>query len=275
MVVKQEIAKEGILPGSIYLASSYKFSFRHGFQRLQDGSAGKFPHTEKAPVAALALHWIVTFILILAAVFATTSGGVNGSYNYVPGWALLLTGYTYCLDVVYFSCIGVGMLYLRLWPGSKWRYKSPIPHLVGVACAVLFTATNVFPLICIWIPDPEHGYLALAEDVIVWFASQTFVISVIGASFIYWLGFRLFLEQQKKRKGVVLDIVRQPLFKADRNGRDLIQAYEIIKLEWTAYDSESTENGKSGVTNTELGVLDGSESQPRDWRTSVVTQTTA
>ena len=215
----------------------------------------------------------MTLVLILAVVFGTTAGG-SADFNYVPGYSLLLTAYAFCVDVFYFSLIGIGMLYLRLWPGSNWRYKSPVPHPVGVACAVVFTATNLFPLICIWIPTSTEPFLALSEGIIPWWASQTFVLCVIAASLLYWFGFRLYLDQMKKRRGLVLDIIRQPLFMSDRNTRDLIQAYEIIRLDWTAYDSKSSETDASGVTTTELDGLDEGGHR-RDWRTSTVTHTTA
>ncbi|KAK4175297.1 putative high-affinity methionine permease [Triangularia setosa] len=249
--VKQEVAKEGVLPGSIYLASSYEFTFRHGFRRIPDHQAGGFLHTEKSPAAALGLHWTVTSILILAAMLSTDSV----IFSHLPGYSLLLMAYAYGLDVIWFSCIGVGMLYLRLWPGSKWRYKSPIPHVVGVIAAVIFTATNIVPLVTIWVYDPAQRYIAHSSDRVGWFAPQMTAMVVLVAAGLYWVGFRIWLWQKRVREGVVWEVVRTPIFWAGAQGQgrvqqqggtqaqqpQLVQIYEIIRFKWRVWTGDEEE----------------------------------
>ena len=296
--VKQEVAKEGILPFSLYFASSYSFSMRPGrgvgFRRLPSTSReGHELHSSRAPAAALGLHWVVTVVLILAVVFGTSTAstggtGEGGGFDHVPAYYLLLTAYAYGLDVFWFSVIGVGMLYLRLWPGSRWRYKSPVPHVVGVTAAVLFTVTNVFPLICIWVADPAERYLSKSKGVVPWFASATTAFCVLAGSGLYWVGFRFYLYQRRTRGGVELEVIRNPIFWRDPNSisashassssifglgskdggaaergqgaaGELVQIYEIIRLRWRAYSKKYESRRVSTVSTvsraTEMTVV--------------------
>ncbi|KAM7186212.1 high-affinity methionine permease [Naviculisporaceae sp. PSN 640] len=263
--VKQEVAKEGVLPFSLFFASSYTFSLKpgqnFGFRRLPPGSrAGYQMHSSRAPAAALGLHWTVTCILIVAVVFGTDKKG--DGFDHVPAYYLFVTAYAYGLDIIWFSVIGMAMLCLRLWPGSRWRHKSPIPHWIGTTAALLFTVTNMFPLVCIWVADPAEKYLAKSEGVVPWFASQTTALCVVAASALYWVGFRFYLYQKRSKDGQELEVIRSPVFlrvtgsaaadnwsifgfgskkrkpaaagleTGEEASGELVQIYEIVQLKW-------------------------------------------
>jgi len=242
--VKQEVAKEGVLPFSLYLASSYEFSFRHGFQRLPAHAAGHQLHTKKAPAAALALHWTVTTVLILAAVLGTAAANgattEEGTFNHLPGYSLLVMAYTYGLDLIWFCVIGLAMLWLRLWPGGNWREISQVPHWLGVAAAVIFTATNVVPLVAIWVPDAEQPFMARTDGKVPWYASQTMAVSILAAAGLYWVVFKGYLWQRRERYGEVLSVTRRPVFWAAEAGqRGLVLLYEIIWVRWVDWVPEA------------------------------------
>lgn len=249
--VKQEVAKEGVLPFSLFFASSYTFSFKpgknFGFRRLPPGSrAGYQLHSSRAPAAALGLHWIVTCVLIIAVVFGTAHASLptEDGFDPVPAYYLFVTAYAYGLDVIWFSVIGIAMLYLRLWPGSRWRYKSPIPHWIGTAAAFLFTITNVFPLVCIWVADPAEKYLAKSEGVVPWFASQTTALCVVVVSALYWVGFRFYLYQRRVKGGVALEVVRSPVFWRDPNS---------VSADSSSIFGFGRRKGKGAASKMELG----------------------
>ncbi|KAJ4307254.1 hypothetical protein N0V88_000635 [Collariella sp. IMI 366227] len=202
--VKQEIAKEGVLPGSLYLAASYDFSFRHRFffSRLPDHAGAHHLHTEKAPVAALGLHWVVTTIFILGAVLGTgKEKATEETIGHTPGSSILLMAYAYGFVIFWFAVIGFGMMYLRLWPGSKWRTKSRVPHLLGAVAAVVFTAAVATPLVTIWVRDPVQKFIVRSSDKVQWFAGQTMAVAVLGAAVLYWVGFRFYLWQREASGG--------------------------------------------------------------------------
>ena len=248
--VKQEVAKEGIFPFSKYFAASYEFSFRRGFRRLPSHTVHGFLHTEKSPAAALALHWTVTSVLILAAVLGTGHNEPAGTFSHLPGYSLLLMAYAYGLDVIWFTCIGAGMLYLLFRHGSEWRRDSPFPHIVAIIAAVVFTAVNTVPLVTIWIYDPVHKYIAHSDEKVAWFAPQTTSMAVMAVAFVYWVGFRTYLSRQRTRHGLVWEVIRIPIFwkapQAEVQGGDqrLVQIYEIIRLKWTAWAKAEQQQGE-------------------------------
>ncbi|KAI7053374.1 hypothetical protein KC352_g45191, partial [Hortaea werneckii] len=61
--VKQEIAKEGILPFSLYIASSYTTPYGI-WQKYVKGRKYPGRYYEQAPTAAFALHWFTSVLLI-------------------------------------------------------------------------------------------------------------------------------------------------------------------------------------------------------------------
>ncbi|GAB1312831.1 hypothetical protein MFIFM68171_03041 [Madurella fahalii] len=266
--VKQEVAKEGVLPFSLQLASSYSFTLRHGFRRLPPHAGGRHLHTQKAPAAALALHWTVTTVLILGAVFGTAAqqASPDATFSYRPGYSLLLTAYAYGLDTMWFTCIGAAMLYLRLRPGSTWRHKSPVPHALGVVAAGCFTLTNAVPLVAIWVRDPMQEFIAHSDGKIPWFASQVMAVAVLGAAGAYWVGLRFYLWQRRVRHGLTMDVARSPVFwggEAGQQSQGLVQIYEIIRLQWRVWvPPEGKQKGGDEVLEAAGG---SGENQVREW----------
>ncbi len=277
--VKQEVAKEGVLPFSLYLASGYEFSLRHGFRRLPAHAAGHSLHTKKAPAAALALHWTVTTVLILAAVLGTAAANgattEEGTFSHLPGYSLLVTASTYGLDMIWFCVIGFAMLWLRLWPGREWREISVVPHWLGVVAAVVFTATNVVPLVTIWVPDAAQPFMARTDSKVPWYASQTMAVSIVAAAGLYWLVFKGYLWQRRQRYGQVRTVTRHPVFLAAEAGqRGLVLLYEIISVRWTDWVPEQ-ENVRPVLEMRESRVMDGSQpggGEGQDWRQSTLRQ---
>ncbi|KAK5654594.1 hypothetical protein OQA88_7224 [Cercophora sp. LCS_1] len=227
--VKQEIAKEGILPFSLFFASSYSFSFANGFRRLPPSRSS---YHERAPAAALALHWVVTSIVILATVLGTVQ--LSSTRFHLPAYYLGISAFAYGLDIIWFSVMGIGVLLLRLWPGSKWRQKSPVPHVVGIVAAATFGGTTAFPLIAIWIRDPGAKFMSNTSDSVTWYAPQTYGIAVLVFGFMYWLCFRFYIYQRRMKGGESLEIIRIPIFWRNPAG-ELLQLYEIVKVRWTRY----------------------------------------
>ncbi len=272
--VKQEVAKEGVFPFSRYLAASYEFSWSRGFRRLPAHAASHQLYTQKAPAATLALHWTVTTIMILAAMLGTASSA-SSLFSPLPGYSLLLTANAYGLDMLPFTLVGIAMLRLRLWPGSKWRYKSPVPHALGVLAAVVFTATNAFPLIAIWVPpEAVQPFIARSDGKVRWFAGQTMAVTVLVAGAVYWAGLRFYLWQMRARLGKEFKVSRSPVFLPVQGPPGaqptLVLLYEIITFRWRKYVREDRGKGQ-GVEERELGVMDGSQgSDGRDWRASVL-----
>lgn len=118
--VKQEIAKEGILPWSLFFAtgrttplSRLKARFRRRGQISQIETGGESPSPlEQSPMAALGLHWLSS--LVLLAVTAKLS--VDAQY------AFLISLYSYVMVVLVAFCTTTGLLYCKYlrkdWEGE-------------------------------------------------------------------------------------------------------------------------------------------------------------
>src|SRR6266511_2921199 len=85
--VKQEIAKEGILPFSKFFARNI------GFRREPKSESET---SEATPVGALTLHWIFSLLLILGSFKETP----DQSYN------LFVNLYSFTIDALFGFCVG-------------------------------------------------------------------------------------------------------------------------------------------------------------------------
>lgn len=224
--VKQEIAKEGVLPYSLFFAESYGVSLNNCFGRRSQNKSNSFDH-EKTPAATLALHWVLTNIFVIAPVLAIQPV----PYSTTAAYAYIQTAFVYNTDVVYFTAIAGGLLYLRFTPSVHWAAKSQLKRpWVSIGAASIFFAAALFPVICIWIPDPANKKASRTSNIVPWWAGQTLAVSLLAFSFLYWVVFRLYIHIQSVRDGKTLHIKREPIFKHEATG--LIQIYEIVTLQW-------------------------------------------
>jgi amino acid transporter len=94
--VKQEIAKEGILPYSLFFATGHTTPLAWIKSRLNRPQYNRDSHIsmhvnledhlEKSPMAALALHWVTSIVLVLVTVHMKPSEQysiLTGLYSYV------------------------------------------------------------------------------------------------------------------------------------------------------------------------------------------------
>lgn len=112
--VKQELAKEGILPFSRFFASDWPFN---------------------APSGAIFLHWLFSVILIVGLNLPELYTFVTNIFVYTGNWIKLL--------------LGVGLLYLRYKPTSGWAeqrttFSSYTPMTVFWIVSLLYSLSAPF-----------------------------------------------------------------------------------------------------------------------------------
>ena len=102
--VKQEIAKEGILPWSLTFATSHTTPWAWLKQRLSNQSAAQKhnEHHEEAPIAALGLHWLTSVFLIAVTSMLTPR----------ESYVVLITLYSYVVVVGFGFVVSGAQLYL-------------------------------------------------------------------------------------------------------------------------------------------------------------------
>jgi amino acid transporter len=216
--VKQEIAKQAILPWSLRLASgSDSLLSRITTSNRQPAINDINHHLEQVPIAATFLHWGFEIILVL--LFGIP---VKPSTSYRA-----LT-YLYTFSVVgvlgFFTVLGLLSLKMDSWirggKGRRWHEKvgwrpwlDPLPTLV--ACAALG-----FILFATFAP------LSTPEDVLPdWFGPLTgWAVTLLGV--VWWLGLRFI---QWKGRWELL-VRRVPYIEIDHQGEP-IQKAEFVEHE--------------------------------------------
>ncbi|KAK3372962.1 amino acid permease-domain-containing protein [Lasiosphaeria ovina] len=174
--VKQEIAKEGILPKSLFFAPSKDSLLSRLFTRNP-------ADREQEPIAATALHLMFEIILVLSVGLSLAPGEAYNTLTYL---------YTYVITGILGFLAVVGLLYLKVDAGLKpqtgcrWNQKreyrpmlDPLPCIVAVISLglVLFGA---FAKTSVVVTDAQPGWLKPAVRWCRW-----------SLEVIWWLGIEL------------------------------------------------------------------------------------
>lgn len=234
--VKQEIAKEGILPFAKFFGES-----------LGDSDEPNF-RSEPIPVGALLLHWFVAVLLILVTWPA-------GSSSYT----ILIDVYSYTIDAFFSTAIGIGMLYLRFTrtsSGGRWRDKSSSNHIISIISAVVTVVANAFPIISSWFPlsgsqQPISSAVSMVANTFKfppgwqtqisypWYVTATVAWSALACSVVYWLVFRFVPPRFGRRRGMAFVVEREP-FMHTENGYH-VQYHEIVTFSWVTEQRRSVD----------------------------------
>lgn len=267
--VKQEIAKEGILPYPHFFAQNTDLSLgrllawlraKGLFARLLQKS-WLLPehHSEKTPVGAFVLHFLSCLILI----FATWGMRPDAAYE------LLTTLSVYVINCFFGFWVGLGILILR-WKGppeteevgagggkdeevrqktapkpswSKLTGRRINPYL-SVFCASFFTLCNAWPVITTWIP-PAMRTMQGATD---WYLIPTVAWAVIALGVAWYLGFLAVAGRRERKQHEVFVVEKKPEFESDgrqgggegTNGDEgLVLIHETTYLSWVGKETLS------------------------------------
>ena len=225
--VKQEIAKEGIVPYPKFFAEN---SDLIGYLAKRRGVISSF--SEPTPNGALLLHWVFTVLLI----FATwPQDRATDSY------AIIVSIYSYTVHAFIFFVLAFGLLCLRLYtPSSKtpWRRKSTFSHPLSIISAAILALATAFPLIVYWIPPSSSSSDTAIdkeiEEALIssypWYSTPVISWSLLGFAVVYWACFRYVLPQFGNRKGKELIAERRPFLRMEHGY--YIQWHEVVDFHW-------------------------------------------
>ncbi|KAI9860210.1 MAG: hypothetical protein M1813_006320 [Trichoglossum hirsutum] len=221
--VKQEIAKEGILPWSLLFAtgnntlfarlSSYFYS-----RPYQTAVSDIDDHLEQAPIAATALHWAFEVILVLV---------VGLSLPPFQAYSFLTYLYTFTIVGVLGLLTVGGLLYLKLdsliagGNGRNWKAKVAWKPWLDPLPVVLATAALGFLLFSAFAPPSVSQKGSLK-----WWVGPTvgWLIGTFGV--IWWLGLQ-FIQWRGRWE---LSTRRVPYIEIDEEGNP-IQKAELVEHE--------------------------------------------
>jgi amino acid transporter len=229
--VKQEIAKEGILPWPKFFAQNYDLSLGRILLWVQNKKSinkrlsfwlrtkwlAPENFQEKTPVGAMILHLVTCFILIVG----TWSTTAYQTYNLVTG-----TG-VYVINAFFGSMLAIGILYLRMRRSAEWSKKSTrIPPIISLTAASLYLILNLFPVAANWIPPAT-----VLPGSLTWYLIPMISFITLGAGAIWWLGFFIVARRKDKETNTVLTVSKVPEFAEEPPHSGLyVQTHETVYI---------------------------------------------
>ncbi|KAJ3530914.1 hypothetical protein NM208_g9108 [Fusarium decemcellulare] len=255
--VKQEIAKEGIIPYAKFFAQDGDMSLGRLLNWFKN--KGMFSsllnsrwlspedHRERTPVGAFILHLSSCFVLI----FATWGMSNDDAYT------LLTRLSAYTINCFFGVFLGLGILILRFRgppktdkdevhnpaaPPPTWRQLTG-PHfnpVLSVISASVFVVGGLWPIVTTWI-EPTRKITQTLK----WYLVPTISWAVIGFGIIWFVGFVAFAWRRKQKRNEVFVVEKKPEFesadgfsdtgeKAGRGSGGYVLVHETVYLSWVA-----------------------------------------
>ncbi|KAG9659277.1 hypothetical protein KCU64_g3957, partial [Aureobasidium melanogenum] len=230
--VKQEIAKEGILPWHRYIAKSYNVTAEIS-RRFPPWSKEKDKPNDSTsaptPAVALMMHFFFATILILS---------VSGVENPQDRYVFLSNLYSYVINAFFAVCLAVGILLMRLTPPLKkllawhesdqsppetWSSISSMNQWVSITAALLMATSNAFPLVASWTNKGLSSSNGIPSRLV-----PGLGVGLLGLGATWWLCFSKILARGRTRK-----VTRKPMFTESPQDPDHPEMIcEIITSQW-------------------------------------------
>ena len=221
LIVKQELAKEGVLPFSRFFLKSVITPWARLEQRFWLSKQPRY-QPERSPTPALFLHWLFSVILI-----AATSGELPST-----AYTVLVSMYSYLIVILVGFFVSSGLLYLRFFSERKtWTINAGFKPWGGPTAAIIFTASCAFLIAAIFVPPSSDSAFAKANTGVYWYIVPTVSLCSLALGYLYYLIFRyVYPPLFKKDKVFVVD--REAVI-VHENG-EYAQALEIVDFSWEA-----------------------------------------
>ncbi|KAF2685996.1 amino acid transporter [Lentithecium fluviatile CBS 122367] len=245
--VKQEIAKEGILPWAKFFGQSKNLSFGRflsWIQKDRDSMIGRNfywllkrswmdprEHSQETPFGALFLHWAFTILMI----------AVTSNLKPTDAYTLLVDMYTYTIVSIFGFIVAVGMLRLRFSRGKRWQTKSPFRPAFSILSAFIFALGSGYPIIASWVP-PSKEYTKKTQLAVDWFTTPVVAWSFLGLGVAWYQAFKIYAWRRARTGGVEFQVQKVPEFDRDPppDGPP-VQVHETVFLAWVAKENNSVD----------------------------------
>ncbi|KAH6680931.1 amino acid permease-domain-containing protein [Halenospora varia] len=237
--VKQEIAKEGILPYSLFFANGYTtpwarirerfFPARRTRPVMPTSSSATLPRDvqedeeirtlEQTPMAALALHWVTSVALI----------AFTAKMDPTRAYFVIVGIYIYAVRLLVGVFVSGGLLILKLTPSRNWKDEANIKLWSDPLHIVLFFVTDLFLLGAAFVKPGDGSPWSYKNAHVQWFIAPTIGLSTLIWGVIWYWG----LHGVMLKKVKTLIVTRRVLAVKDRDvPGQWIQKGEIVTHEW-------------------------------------------
>ncbi|KAK3721139.1 hypothetical protein LTR37_003429 [Vermiconidia calcicola] len=218
--VKQEIAKEGILPWSLYIASAYRTPY--GLMKSMISRSKLLDEeVEQAPTLAFGLHWLTSVFLI-----AVTAPITDPRRSY----SVLVSLYTYTIVTVLGCWVSFGLLLTKARKSNwHWQQRRRYRPWLSPAHAIIYFAATAFMLVATFIPPQRGSPFHESVSGLPWY-----VVPLIGITAPLW-GLLWFwgLLMHQWRIGRQLVVRREAYWAPDPDfTHEYVQLAEIVDHTW-------------------------------------------
>ncbi|KAK4208073.1 amino acid/polyamine transporter I [Rhypophila decipiens] len=220
--VKQEIAKEGILPWSMLLAKSH----RTVLAWWQSRGYGKRDTLEQSPMGALLLH-LGTSVLLIA---------VTAMLKPSIAYSVLVTLYSYVIIVLNGFFTSAGLLYLKLnKQGRDWSNPNFNPPYGAVYAGIYFLTCGFMLFAALGKPEDSSPFSS-AQSGIQWYLLPAIGLSVPLWGVLWYGGLRLkmwWIDRELVVERVPrVDPDESPRNPHDNTERQYVMTSEDISSNW-------------------------------------------
>jgi hypothetical protein len=230
--VKQEIAKEGILPQTKNLSfgrfltriesDKHTFIKKNFHWLLKQPWMNPKEHSQETPFGALFLHWVFTVVMILVTIHLDPTSA----------YTVLVNLYSYTIVAVFGFAIAIGMLRLRLSSRWRWKEKSHFNAYASIISALIFAIGSAYPIIASWVP-PNGNYANHTTFIVPWFTTPTVAWSIMGFGLAWYVGFNFYAARRARNQGLVFQVEKKPVIENDPEPHGPpVQIHETVYLAW-------------------------------------------
>lgn len=216
--VKQEIAKEGILPFSLFFATSHTtpYAWLKARWRKRSTSETDAVQLEQTPMAALGLHWAMSVILV----------GLTAMLPSATAYTVLVELYSYVVRILVPLVVSGGLLYLKFRRSMDWSSRANFQPWMSPSYAILYFLTLAFLAVVLFVKSPASSPFTDDAGHVKWFIVPSIGISALAWGLIWFLGLKSVLWS----KGRELVVTRTPVIEEDESGQ-WVQKAELVEHE--------------------------------------------
>ncbi|KAK5232664.1 hypothetical protein LTR47_006228 [Exophiala xenobiotica] len=218
--VKQEIAKEGILPKSLIIATSYTTPWGL-WKRYIRGGAVRPEDLEQAPTAAFVLHWFTSVLLVLVTL---PVGDPRKAYS------ALISLYSYTIVTLIGLWVSSGLLLVKLrkqrW---HWQERRRYRPWLSPAHAIIYTIASAFMLILAFVPPAKGSPFHVSFTGFQWYLVPAIGITAPLWGILWYWGLLLY----ERFTDLQLVVNRTPFWMKDPDcPSEYVQQAEVIDHTW-------------------------------------------
>ena len=216
--VKQEIAKEGILPKSLMFATSYTTPYGL-FKKWMSRNTIPNEELEQAPTAAFVLHWFTSILLILVTL---------PIHDPRRAYSALVSLYSYTIVSLLGFWVSIGLLMVKLRKGQwHWQERRRYRPWISPVHVVVYIIASAFMLVTAFVPPTLGSPFHSSITGIQWYIVPAIGITAPLWGMVWYWGLLIYQRDNQ------LVVYRTPFWTKDPDcPSEYVQVAEIIDHTW-------------------------------------------